>query len=66
MTKEPSMKRRSNRHEGMPFEDNTSAHRVGSMSSHVPVWLGSRISRLTFAHVSRGTDSAVDADMNAP
>ena len=60
------MKIRSNRQGGMPFDDRTSAHKVGSISSHVPVWLGSRISRLTFAQVSRGTVSTVDADMNAP
>jgi len=50
----------------MPFADRTSAQRVGSMSSHVPVWLGNRMSRLTVDQVSRGTRSVLDADMGAP
>jgi hypothetical protein len=66
MRKEPSIKRRSNRHGGRPLEDNTSAHRVGSMSSHVPVWLGSRMRRLTFVQVKRGDVWEADASMNGP
>jgi len=63
---EPSIKITSNRNGGMPFADRTSAQRVGSMSSHVPVWLGNRMSRLTVDQVSRGMRSELDADMGAP
>jgi hypothetical protein len=50
----------------MPREDRTSAHRAGSISSHVPVWLGSRIKRLTVDQFRRGTVSLADVDMSAP
>jgi hypothetical protein len=36
------------------------------MRSQVPLWLGRRMSRLTFDQVSRGTLSALEADMIAP
>lgn len=60
------MKITSKRQGGMPREDTTSAHKAGSISSHVPVWLGSRIKRLTVDQFKRGTVSLADVDMSAP
>ena len=65
MTNDPSMKISSNGQGGTPWDDSTSAHSAGNISSHVPVWLGSRIKRLAVDQFSRGAVSA-DVDMSAP